>query len=146
MSAKRIPLEDAVARIRKVRPDYELPCARPIEAKPADRKESPARKLRVKRKRLIEKAKQFAEAVVDLATGNTVDDATFARRLATCESDTCGHLVRLGDGKLFCGACGCWKKNPLAELHTKLKAPDLECPCDPPLWTRIERQVDHESE
>lgn len=81
-----------------------------------------------KRKTLLQRVGAFIAAV----TGPKVDDAAFERRLAICKA--CPKLKTKGD-KLFCGACGCAKWR-LAELHTKLKFADLECPLDPPKWVR----------
>lgn len=83
---------------------------------------------------LAGKIASFAAAV----TGPSASDAESARRLAICESNVCGHLVTRR-GELYCGACGCpkWK---LAELKTKTRFANLECPCDPPLWAAIESE------
>ena len=83
---------------------------------------------KVKHKSLMQKVKSLISAV----TGPRATEETYQKRLAICEA--CPKLKRKND-KLFCGACGCgkWK---LAELHTKLKFADLECPLDPPKWVQ----------
>lgn len=121
---------------------------RTTEVRPVQVRQQP-----VGRKTLPEKARQFKDAVLDLATGNVVDEETYQQRLTTCESNICGWLKRVpqkrwlqwmgeaagllpkfeGDG-LLCDACSCPGWNPLAELHTKLRCPGLECPCEEPLW------------
>jgi len=45
----------------------------------------------------------------------------------------CPYLLK-NDKGLFCNACGCGIRNK-AELHTKLKYANLECPRTPPLFT-----------
>ena len=83
-------------------------------------------------KKISEKMLTFLRAV----TGPAASDETYQNRLATCTG--CEHLktvVRGDEQRLFCGACGCGKWR-LAELHTKLKFADLECPLDPPKWVR----------
>ncbi len=142
------PLEEALAIARKTQPDFQLPARQP-EAQPQPKAEDKP----VRKKTLPAKVKQFKEAVVDLATGNVVSLPVFQERLAACERNECGHLIvaqkgwwlkaaeKLGlktpvEQPLFCNACGCGSVNPLAELHTKLWAPGLECPCEEPEWTK----------
>jgi hypothetical protein len=137
---RRITTEEALAIFRKTQPDFQLPVAVPVEPKPKQ----------VRRKTIPAKAKQFKTAVVDLASGNLVSLPVFQERLSICERNECGHLIKANKGwflkaaealgkepveqPLFCNACGCGSTNPLAELHTKLWCPDLECPLEQPLW------------
>jgi hypothetical protein len=88
----------------------------------------------VRRKKLMAKVTAFMAAV----TGPKTDDETYEKRLAICSSNECGHLKTKGE-KLFCGACGC-PKWTLAELTTKLRFSQLECPCEPPLWTAAAKE------
>jgi hypothetical protein len=85
-----------------------------------------ARKIR--KTTLAEKIGTFLSAV----TGPTVSDEEAARRLTICRTNECGHLVTKNANE-YCGACGCPKWR-LAELKTKLRFANLQCPCDPPLW------------
>jgi len=152
MNRREVPLEEALAIIRRKRPDFVWPTAAVEPPKPSTIQPSATQKP-VRKKTLPEKVKQFKEAVVDLASGNVVSEATFQARLAACESNECGYLIRADKGwflkaaellkiktpvdrPLFCQACGCGSTNPLAELHTKLWAPGLECPCEEPMWTK----------
>jgi hypothetical protein len=95
---------------------------------------SPGKKSPVapKPRSVREKVQSFLAAV----TGPKVSDAVFAERLAICRSNQCGYLRTDGE-HLYCGACGCPKWR-LAELHTKLRFANLECPSDPPFWSRID--------
>jgi hypothetical protein len=140
---KQISVEEALAIFRKTQPDFQLPVAVPVEQPKAEPKQ-------IRKKTLPAKVKQFKQAVVDLASGNVVSLPVFQQRLAICERNECGYLIKANKGwflkaaealgkepvdqPLFCNACGCGSTNPLAELHTKLWAPDIECPLEQPLW------------
>lgn len=123
-----------------VKTDRVVTIDRPIQPKSETQPQSatqPERRGRrskgasVRKKTVAAKAIAFISAI----TGPDVSDAVYEQRLDICRENTCGHLQQDKD-KLYCGACGCprWR---LAELHTKLRHANLECPCDPPLWEKI---------
>jgi len=78
----------------------------------------------------MRKVSEFLRAVWSLVRWGDASLDEHDRRQEICMG--CEHL-RVKPVGIFCGACGCpeW---PVADMRTKWRLPDLECPLDPPKW------------
>jgi ribosomal protein L37E len=126
-----------MARLRESDPDVYAEWVKRYEADPKAVTTIPASSRRLRRNWALiaprhapqDKAQRVAfmhklKSFVSAVTGPKASDATFEQRVAECRR--CEHKRDRGE-KEYCGACGCpaWK---LAELSTKLRFANLECP------------------
>jgi hypothetical protein len=102
--------------------------------------------------------KNFASAVVSRGFNNKkIDEATKQLRVLSCFGDNkelpaCEYLKnsKTGDGKHYCGGCGCGDKKGTwlvsdGEQYSKLDYPKLHCPLDMPGFANYEESKPNES-
>ena len=103
--------------------------------------------------------KNFASAITSRGFKNKkIDQATKQLRVLSCFGDN-GELIpceylresKTGEGKHFCGGCGCGNKKGTwlmadGENYSKLDYPKLHCPLNMPGFANYEESAEDESE